>query len=582
MRRTKIVVTLGPATDNEKVLIKLIDAGMNVARCNFSHADYEEHLNRVKMLKKVCKKTGKKVSLLMDTKGPEIRTGHFENGKISLEASNQVTLTTEDVLGNEKLIPVTYAKLPKVVIPGTEILLDDGLINLKVIKIIDNKNVLCEIFNSGEIKDRRGVNIPNFSIDLPNPTDKDKKDIMFAIENDFDYIAVSFVQDSDTILEFKKILRKSGGEKIQVVAKIENYTGVNNFDSILSVADGIMVARGDLGVELPLEEVPIVQKEFIKKCFMAGKPVITATQLLHSMIDNPRPTRAEVSDIANAIYDLTSAVMLSGETSIGKYAVKCVETMSTVAKRAEEAIDYRNIYMHMLSNFFAGKDVTNAVTNAALTTAYEIQASAIITVTETGYTARMLSKLRPKMPIIAITTEEKVARQLQLNWGITPIVGEKYNSIDKLHYAAVKLPLEAGLIEKGDIVVIVAGVPVGITGATNLIKVETVGDVLVKGETVTGGIVTGRVCIARTKDELKLDFIKNDIVVIKHLEESFYPFLKKANGLIIEDDDIDGKAKIIGNTLDIPVIKNARAAMDILKDGTMVKLDADEAQVIKI
>ncbi|MFA5480645.1 MAG: pyruvate kinase, partial [Candidatus Muiribacteriota bacterium] len=242
MRRTKIVVTLGPATDNEKVLIKLIDAGMNVARCNFSHADYEEHLNRVKMLKKVCKKTGKKVSLLMDTKGPEIRTGHFENGKISLEASNQVTLTTEDVLGNEKLIPVTYAKLPKVVIPGTEILLDDGLINLKVIKIIDNKNVLCEIFNSGEIKDRRGVNIPNFSIDLPNPTDKDKKDIMFAIENDFDYIAVSFVQDSDTILEFKKILRKSGGEKIQVVAKIENYTGVNNFDSILSVADGIMVA----------------------------------------------------------------------------------------------------------------------------------------------------------------------------------------------------------------------------------------------------------------------------------------------------------------------------------------------------
>ncbi|MGM0608426.1 MAG: pyruvate kinase [Candidatus Muiribacteriota bacterium] len=582
MRRTKILVTLGPAVDSKESLKALLKSGMNVARCNFSHGDHKEHLLRINKLREVSEKEGYNVAVLMDTKGPEIRTGEFTDGKISLKKGETVELTTKNIKGNNKIISVSYKKITKCVKAGTEILLDDGLITLQVIKILSPEKILCSVENSGEIKDKRGVNIPNFPIDLPNPTARDKKDIVFAVENNIDFIAISFVQNADVVLEYKKLLRKYGGEKIQVIAKIENSTGLKNFDSILNVADGIMVARGDLGVELPLEEVPIVQKQLIQKCFTAGKPVITATQLLHSMINNPRPTRAEVSDIANAIYDLTSAVMLSGETAIGNYAVKCVDIMSVVAERAEKAINYRNIYVNSLKNFVSGKDVTTAVTNAALTTAYEIGAKAIVTVTETGYTARLLSKLRPRMPIIAITSEEKVYHQLSINWGVFPVMGKKYKTLDEMHECSVSLALKDKLIEKGDIIVIVAGIPVGISGATNLIKVEIVGDILVKAEPVTYGRVTGRICIGNNIEEFKLNFKKSDIVVIKYLDENYLTFLKQASAIIIEDNDIEGKAALIGKTLDIPIIKRARAATDILKNGTTVKVDAYTGKVFKI
>ncbi len=582
MRRTKILVTLGPATDSTDMLEKLLSSGMNVARCNFSHGDHKEHLDRVTMLREVAARRDQNVAVLMDTKGPEIRTGEVENGEIDLVENTEIVVTTEPCTGTSEKISVSYKKLPDIVRVGTIILLDDGLITLEVIKVIDKKNIRCVVLNNGSIKGRRGVNIPNFMIDLPNPTETDRKDVVFAVENDFDFIAVSFVQNAATILEYKKILNKNGGSDIKVIAKIENHEGLRNFDSILNVADGIMVARGDLGVELPFEEVPIVQKELIKKSFMAGKPVITATQLLHSMIDNPRPTRAEVSDIANAIYDLTSAIMLSGETSIGEYPDKCVRVMSTVADRTERAIDYRSVYVGLLSSFDRNHDVTNAVTNAALTTAYEVGAKAIITVTETGYTARMLSKMRPKMPIIAITTEEKVRRQLAINWGVYPVMGHEYSTLDELHTEAVRLCLEGGFVENGDIVVIVAGVPVGRAGATNLIKVEIVGDVIVKGTTVHKGKVTGNVCLANSPEELLLNFRKNDIVVLRYIDDSTLPVLKEASGLIIENSEDDTRVDIIAKTLDIPVIRNARAAYDVLKNGTMVTLDADSGCVSKI
>ncbi|PLX19429.1 MAG: pyruvate kinase [Candidatus Muiribacterium halophilum] len=582
MRRTKILVTLGPATDNKEVLSEILDNGMNVARFNFSHGDHEEHKNRVELLREVAGEKNSNVALLMDTKGPEIRTRLFENGEIELKNDKQVTLTTEDVLGTEKLISVNYDRLPSMVKIGATILLDDGLVSLEVLNIIDKKKVLCKVINGGFIKDRRGVNIPNFHIDLPNPTNRDKEDVRFAVDMDYDFIAVSFVQSAETIMEYKKILRNYGNEKIQVIAKIENKTGVENFDSILNVADGIMVARGDLGVELPMEEVPIVQKELIKKCFMAGKPVITATQLLHSMIESPRPTRAEVSDVANAIYDLTSAVMLSGETSIGKFPSRCVDIMDNVSRRTEEAIDYRKVYIGLLSSFLKEKDMTNAVTNAALTTAYELCAKAIITVTETGYTARMLSKMRPKMPIIAVTSDTKVWRQLSINWGVKPVLGKEYLSLDELQEQIIKLSLETGLIENGDIVVIVAGVPVGIAGATNLIKVEIVGDVLVKGISTVPGKAKGRICLAKSYEELILNFKDGDIVVMKYLDEAVLPMLKQASGIIIEEEDVEGKIKLIGKTLGIPVISSARAALDILKNGMMIKMDAGEGQVSKI
>ena len=582
MRKTKILVTLGPAVDTEEKLISLCKAGMNVVRCNFSHGDHVEHAERIAMVRKVCSENDFNIAILVDTKGPEIRAGEVENNRLELKYNEKIILTTEECLGNSEKLYISYKKLPSLVKPGGNILLDDGLITMKVEKILNDREILCIIQNNGVIKSKRGVNIPNFAIDLPNPTEKDKKDIEFAVKHDVDFIAVSFVQCADTILEFKRTLRKLGGEKIKVIAKIENHAGLENFDKIVKVADGVMVARGDLGVELPLEDVPIVQKELIKKCFMEGKPVITATQLLHSMIENPRPTRAEVSDIANAIYDLTSAVMLSGETSIGEYPITCVEVMDKVANRTESAINYRDVYLQGLAHIDKGGDMTRAVTNAALTTAYEIGAKAIVTCTETGYTAQMLSKMRPEMPIIAVTTSEKVRRQLAINWGVFPVVGREYKTLDEIQEDAIDLSLKTGLVENGDIIVIVAGVPVGIAGATNLIKVEIVGDVLVKGKCVHPGKVTGRICLGETPEELKLNFNKGDIVVVKFLHESLLPFLKQASAIIMEDDDVEERAQIIGKTLDIPIVKSAKAAYDILKEGIMVKVDSVEGTVSKI
>lgn len=581
MRKTKIICTLGPAAETKEVLSLLLDAGMNVARCNFSHGDHQEHLGRITTLREVASKKNQNVAFLLDTKGPEIRTGEFFKGAICLEKGKMVTLTSEIVEGTAERFTISYPSLAKSVSPGTRILLDDGLVQLEVENITDNGDVLCRIINNGSIKDRRGVNIPGLEVDLPNPTSKDLTDIQFAIDHDMDFIAVSFVQNARTVLEIKKYLSQQGGERIKVISKIENHAGLNNFTSILNASDGIMVARGDLGVELPMEEVPLVQKDLIKQCFSAGKPVITATQMLHSMTHNPRPTRAEVSDIANAIYDLTSAVMLSGETSVGSYPVECVSTMSKVSWRSEEAIDYRGVYHSRLAMSSDG-DVTRAVTHAALTTAYEVGARAIITCTETGYTAQMLSKTRPSMPIIAITSDEKVCRQLSINWGVYPIHGCSYTTLDEIITGCIDLSLKSGLIDNGDLVVIVVGVPVGIAGATNLIKVETVGNILVKGLSVSPGESKARLCLAASTEELNLHYQVGDIVVVRYLDEAMLPLLKDASGLVLEDDDEHHRGEVIGKTLGIPIIKRARAAYDLLKNGSMAFLNGTEGYVTKI
>ncbi len=474
MRKTKILVTLGPSAEEENVLRELINAGMNVARLNFSHGDYEEHGVRIERIKKLRDEMKMPVAMMLDTKGPEIRTGEIEGERIFLESGKKITLTTEKVTGNAELLSISYTELPGLLEKGSTILLDDGLIQLHVDSIPDDKTINCTIINSGSIKSRRGVNVPKLQLNLPNPTPKDRDDIIFAAKNDFDYIAVSFTESEDTIRRVKAILDVEGKPSIKVIAKIENHAGLANFNDILKVADGVMVARGDLGVELLPEEVPIIQKEIIRRCYMEGKPVITATQMLHTMIDAPRPTRAEVSDVANAIYDFTSAIMLSGETSIGKYPIECVKLMDRVARNTEEAIDYKRIY-----NAFASceefPDRTRAVTNAAITTAYNVKASAIITVTESGRTAQALSRLRPSIPIIAVVSNQRLFNQLSINWGITPVLGNQYKTIEELYRESVLLSISTGIIKEGDTVILVAGIPVGRSGGTNMIKVETVG-----------------------------------------------------------------------------------------------------------
>lgn len=474
MRKTKILVTLGPAAEEEDTLKKLVSSGMNVARLNFSHGDYEEHGIRIERIKKIREEMQRPVALMLDTKGPEIRTGEIEGDYISLEADNEIILTTETVMGNAQLLSVSFDLLPSMVKSGSTILLDDGLIHLNVEEVVDLKNIRCKIINGGKVKARRGVNVPRLQLNLPNPTPKDRDDIRFAAANDFDFIALSFTESGDSVRRVKAILDIEGMSDIKVIAKIENHAGLTNFNEILEVADGIMVARGDLGVELLPEEVPIVQKEIIRRCYMAGKPVITATQMLHSMIDAPRPTRAEVSDVSNAIYDFTSAVMLSGETSIGKYPVECVQLMSRVACNTEDAIDYKRIYT-AFSNWEEFSDRTSAVTNAGIMTAYNVKASAIITVTETGRTAQTLSRMRPGIPIIAVVSRKKLYHQLSINWGITPVFAHRFESIEQLYHDSVEVSLKTGIIKEGDTVVLVAGLPVGRSGGTNMIKVETVG-----------------------------------------------------------------------------------------------------------
>ncbi|WP_433943866.1 pyruvate kinase [Paenibacillus sp. SN-8-1] len=471
MRKTKIVCTIGPSSESLENTKKLILAGMNVARLNFSHGDFEEHGNRIKTIRKASEELGKSVAILLDTKGPEIRTGKLAVEPIELVQDEFITLTTEEILGDKDRISVTYSELPNDVEVGSTILIDDGLIGLTVVDI-QGTEIKCRIVNGGTIKSKKGVNVPGVHISLPGITEKDANDIIFGIEQGIDFIAASFVRKASDVLEIRELLEKHNATYIQIISKIENQQGVDNLDEILEVSDGLMVARGDLGVEIPAEDVPLAQKTMIEKCNRVGKPVITATQMLDSMQRNPRPTRAEASDVANAIFDGTDAIMLSGETAAGKYPVESVLTMSRIAEKAESALKYREIFEKQ--SHAQQTTVTEAISQAVANSALDLNAKAIITSTETGYTARMVSKYRPQSPIIAVTTVDQTMRRLALAWGVTPVKGKQAASTDELFDCAMKGGVESGLVKEGDLVVITAGVPLGRSGSTNLVKISQI------------------------------------------------------------------------------------------------------------
>ena len=472
MRKTKVICTLGPAVDSEETLRELILAGMNCARFNFSHGTHESHLATLVRLRRVRDELGAPVATMLDTKGPEIRIKSFAGGPVTLVKDQDFTLTTEDVPGDEHQVSVTYENLHNELAPGCRVLVDDGLVELQVQKI-EGRRILCTVDNGGVLSNNKSINIPDVHIQLPSLTEKDKEDLKFAVEQDYDFIAASFVRKASDVEDIRACLREYGGESIRIISKIENREGVENLDAIIAASDGIMVARGDLGVEIPAHEVPILQKKMIKATIRQGKPVITATQMLDSMIRNPRPTRAEVSDVANAVFDGTSCVMLSGETASGKYPIEALETMVDTVTAAEHAIDYWGRFRE--SALLPGvSSISDAITHSCCLTAMDLGASAILAATKTGYTAKVISRFRPGCPIIAVCQSEKTRRQLAISWGVHPLLTGEVDSTDRLFSMTVDVARKEGVVQPGETVVITAGVPIGKSGTTNLIKAQVV------------------------------------------------------------------------------------------------------------
>ena len=576
MRKTKIVCTLGPATDDENVLRQLMLEGMSVARMNFSHGSHEEQKKRLDMVKKLREELELPVAALLDTKGPEIRIGDIEGGKAELKKGQTFVLTTEDIVGNAEIVSITYKQLYKDVKPGDSILIDDGLIGMEVQKI-EGEEIVCQVKNGGSISNHKGVNVPGVELKMPFVSQKDYEDIVFAAEQDYDFIAASFTRTANDILEIRKILEEKGGQYIHIIAKIENMQGVENCEEILRVADGIMIARGDMGVEIPLEEVPVIQKKLIRMALKASKPVITATQMLDSMIKNPRPTRAETSDVANAIYQGTGAIMLSGETAAGAYPVEAVRTMARIAERTEKDIDYsREFKPRRLAE---RPDVTNAISHATCTTAMDLNAAAIVAVTKSGRTVGRIAKYRPSCPVIGCATHSRVCRQLSLMWGVIPVEMQEEETADELFDHAVKLTEDKGLISRGDLVVITAGVPLGLSGTTNMLKVQVAGNTLLTGRGCNALKASGNVCVCNSAEDLAKTFRPGDIVVVSATNNDMMPQLKDAAGIITEQGDRYSHAAIVGIALDIPVITEAKNATRILKSGTFVTMDSEQGLV---
>lgn len=576
IRKTKIVCTMGPNLFEKGLIRPLMEAGMNVARFNFSHGSQESHLGYYQEVCRIRDELGLPVATLLDTKGPEIRVKSFHDGKINLETGQTFTLTTQEVDGDEHHVSVTYMDLPKDVTVGGRVLIDDGLIAM-VVEAVTETDVVCKVLNGGPVSNNKGVNLPNVHLSMPFISEKDRSDIIFAAEKGFDFIAASFTRCADDIVQIRRILEDHGGQDINIIAKIENMEGVENIDEILRVADGIMVARGDLGVEVPLEEVPSLQKQLIQKTVFAGKPVITATQMLESMIKNPRPTRAESTDVANAIYDGTSAIMLSGETAVGAYPVEAVKTMVRIAMRAEQDIDY--IRRFSRPEGAISSDVTSAISHSTVTSAHDLGASAIITVTMSGSTARILSRYRPACTIVCCTTRPIVWRQMSLSWGTVSLMIGTESNTDELFEHAVDAAVKEGIVRDGELVVLTAGVPLGYSGTTNLMKVHVVGHLLVSGTGMHGKSTIAPLRVIRDLAKDAKDFEEGDIIVCKQTNREMLPLLRKAAGLILEDDDPEGHGVIAAMSLDIPVIAGATHATSILKSGAVVTLDAVKGTV---
>jgi len=564
LKKTKIICTLGPSTDEPGILEAMLKSGMNVCRFNFSHGTHPEQGKRIEMIRRASRALNKRVALLLDTKGPEMRLGKFAGGKVQLEKGQQFTLTAQEILGTTEKATVNYRSLPQEVVVGNLILLSDGLVSLSV-DAIQGEEIITTVQNSGMISDRKRVAVPGAILNLPFLSEQDKADILFGIEQDMDFIAASFVQRAADILAIRNLL-ESMNTNMEIIAKIENAEGVRNIDEILKVADGIMVARGDLGVEIPAEEVPIVQKLLIKKANAAGKPVITATQMLESMMTNPRPTRAEASDIANAIMDGTDCIMLSGETASGDHPVEAVETMARIAIRAEETLTTKMFTMSQYTT-------TDAISHATVQVAQELQAAAIVTATEHGYTARMVSKYRPKANIIAVTPHEKTMRRMMLFWGVQSVLGTSTTNTDDMVQNAITKSVEQGFVNEGDLVVITAGVPVGTTGTTNMIRVHVVGNVLLRGVGIGQKSITGKICIAHSMHDVTTKMKPGDILVIAGIDEETAAYAAKAGAIIAEEGGLTSNAAVVGISTGIPVIVGADGAVERLKDGMLVTVD---------
>ena len=583
MRKTKIICTLGPSTDKDGVLRELVANGMNVARFNFSHGSYEEHKGRLDMLKAIRAELNKPVAALLDTKGPEIRLKEFKNGVEMLEAGQTFTLTTREVEGTKEICSVTYKDLPHDVHEGGTIMLDDGLIMLRIEKVTDT-DITCTVLNSGKIKTKKGVNVPGVHLSMPYLSQKDREDIIFGIQNGFDFIAASFVRTAQDVYDIRNLLNEYDSN-IRIIAKIENREGVNNIDSILSAADAVMVARGDLGVEIDFTELPGIQKNVIDRSFSFGKPIVTATQMLDSMMVNPRPTRAEISDVANAIYDGTSAIMLSGETAAGAYPVEALKTMSAIAERTENEPHYRD---ERFKDAAHGQiSVSDATAHAACLTARDVNAAAIVTVSESGNTARLLSKYRPTQPIIACVMDEQVQRQLSLSWGITSLLMGPAKSTDELIEMSTALAQKNGYLHNGELAVVTAGVPVGVSGTTNMIKIHMVGNCLSTGvgvgrENADLTSASGKACVCRTLDEVRAKFKPGMVLVVPSTTNEMLEYVRDAAALVVEEAGLNSHAAIAGKALLKPTIVGAVGACSHIRDGLDIAVDCAHGSVQRL
>ena len=582
MRKTKIICTLGPSTDKDDVLRQLVENGMNVARLNFSHGSYEEHKGRLDKLKAIREELGKPVAALLDTKGPEIRLKEFKNGVEMLEAGQTFTLTTREVEGTKEICSITYKDLPQDVQPGGTIMLDDGLIKLQI-QTVNDTDIVCTVLNSGKIKTKKGVNVPGVHLSMPYLSQRDRDDIIFAVQQGFDFIAASFVRTAQDVYDIRNLLNEYDSD-IRIIAKIENREGVNNIDSILAAADAVMVARGDLGVEIDFTELPGIQKNIIDRSFSFGKPIVTATQMLDSMMVNPRPTRAEISDVANAIYDGTSAIMLSGETAAGAYPVEALKTMAAIAERTENEAHYPS----RLTEANTGKiSVSDATAHAACLTAKDVNASAIVTVSESGTTARLLSKYRPAQPIIACVMKEQVQRQLALSWGITPLMMPLAHSTDELIEMSTALAKENGYLHNGELAVVTAGVPVGVSGTTNMIKIHMVGNCLATGvgvgpENAELSNATGKACVCRTLDEVRAKFKPGMVLVVPSTSNEMLSYVRDAAALVVEEPGLNSHAAIAGKALLKPTIVGATGATSHIRDGLVIAVDCAHGSVQRL
>ena len=570
MKKTKIICTMGPATDDVSLLSQMMRAGMDLARFNFSHGNHQDHGKRLSLVRQAAARAGKVIATIADTKGPEMRLGMFKDNKVQLSEGDEFTLTTEEYVGDQHKAHVNYAGLPEELTVGSSILLADGLLSLKV-TAITGPEIHTVVVNGGELSSRKRVACPGIELKLPFLSEQDKEDILFAAQNDMDYVAASFVQKADDVIAIRKVLEENGYH-MGIISKIENEAGVKNIDEIINVSDGIMVARGDLGVEIPTEDVPIVQKEIISRCNKAGKPVITATQMLESMMNSYRATRAEASDVANSIFDGTDVIMLSGETASGKYPLEAVQTMAKIAERTENALDYITLFKK--KGLTERIHSTDAISHATVQIATEIRANAILTITESGFTARMIAKYKPWSKVVAMSRLEKSVRMMQLYWGVEPILGPYSANTDEMIELSLQCALHNGVISDGSSVVITAGVPIGTPGSTNLIKVVTVGNKLLSGTGIGRKSVTGKLCICSTSADFTNKLQKGDILVVDVLNDEFVAAASsKAAAIIAEEGGLTSSTAIVGITCGLPVIVGAARASSILSDGALVTVD---------